>query len=749
MPTLTSPAPAPDPVTVDVTAAVADPRLDRLFALLPAYHRERDAEQGYPLKALLRVIAEQVNVVEDDIAQLYENLFIETCDDWVVPYIGDLVGWQPVPDAGLPPDETDRAEPRVLVPRREIAHLIRSRRLKGTVGLLDLLAGDVAGWPARTVQSFEQLAWAQHLDHPHPCRHRLADLRDMDALGRIDTPFDTSTRTVDLRRPDSHRTVGRFDIPSIAVSVWRLLSVPVTNTPACCIESAGAHCFTFSVLGQDAPLFVAPREPTASCGASSPPGELELPVAIRRVAFFEHSGDYLGTSLAIRTDGWAGVAGTGPQPVPPAQIVPADLSDWRYVPMLDHVAVDPVLGRIAFPPSQLPRKGVRVDYRYGFPANLGGGEYARPVIDPVGDFTLYRVGDDLPFKRLGDALAQWRTDQPLQAVIEFAASGVYVEPISIQLAAGQSLQLRAADRTRPVLRLIDWQTDLPDALSVTMDAGSRFTLDGLIVTGRPLQVTATEGGHTPDVCGASVVVRHCTLVPGWGIDCDCEPKRPAEPSLTLDNVRARVRIERSIVGSIEIHEDETRFDPIPLCIADSIVDATAPDREAIGAPGDTWAPATLDIRRCTVFGIVDVHAMTLGENCIFDGCVNVARRQVGCLRFSYVPTECRTPRRYACQPDGVVAAVKARLPNDAAAQAREIADETLRVTPQFVSVRYGSPAYAQLALDGPAEIARGADDESEMGVYHDLYQPQRSEVLRARLADSTPAGMDTGTFFAN
>ncbi len=42
-----------------------DDRTDRLYDLLPAIYRQRDAEQGYPLKALLRVIATQVNVVED------------------------------------------------------------------------------------------------------------------------------------------------------------------------------------------------------------------------------------------------------------------------------------------------------------------------------------------------------------------------------------------------------------------------------------------------------------------------------------------------------------------------------------------------------------------------------------------------------------------------------------------------------------------------------------------------------------
>ena len=722
-------------------------RNDRLYALLPAVHRLRDAERGYPLKALLQVIAEQVNLIEDDITQLYENEFIETCDDWVVPYIGDLVGYRPVADAGPPADAPNCTKSRVLVPRREIANLIRMRRRKGTLALLEQLANDVAGWPARAVEFFKLLGWAQHIDHLHLDRHRTANLRDMDALDRLGGPFESITRSVDVRRIDSARTRGRSNIPSVGVFVWRLKSHSVTATPAYCAEEAGPHCFTFSVLGQDAPLFVKPQpEPEPTHIAE----ELNVPAAIRRVAFDQRPGDFYGAglSLAIKTEGWAG--SKHGDPVPVAQLLPADLSGWAYVPPLNHIAVDPVLGRLAFPPSQLPKRGVRVSYHAGFPADIGGGEYPRTLLDPPVAFTLYRVGEHETFRRIADALEQWKDDHPAHAVIEIAASGAYVEPLNIHLADAQTLQVRAADRARPVLRLIDWQTDLPDALSITLGEGSRLTLDGLLVTGRPVRVVgARERAAAQAVCGGELVIRHCTLVPGWGIGCDCEPKRPSEPSLELSNVRARVRIEHSIVGAIQVHEDEVRLDPIPLCIADSIIDATSHVREAIGAPGARWAHAALTLQRCTVFGIVDVHTMQLAENSLFSGCVNVARRQVGCMRFCFVPVECRTPKRYRCQPDGVIAAVKARLPNDAAKQAREIANECLRVEPQFSAVRYGRPSYVQLALTCAAEITRGADDESEMGVYHDLFQPQRTANLRARLAEYTPAGMDVGIVFAN
>ena len=65
-----------------------------LYELLPAIYRVRDAEQGEPVKALLTVIAEQLGVIEENLAQLYDDQFIETCAEWVVPYIGDLIGYR-------------------------------------------------------------------------------------------------------------------------------------------------------------------------------------------------------------------------------------------------------------------------------------------------------------------------------------------------------------------------------------------------------------------------------------------------------------------------------------------------------------------------------------------------------------------------------------------------------------------------------------------------------------------------------
>jgi hypothetical protein len=758
------------------TTTSQDPRIDRLYELLPAIYRIRDAEQRYPLQALLRVIAEQVNVVEDDIGQLYENWFIETAEEWAVPYVADLIGYNPVLEAGLPGDEATwegRELNRLLVPRREVANTIHNRRRKGTLALLEMLASDVAGWPARAVEFFKLLGWNQNINHLHLDRARTIDVRRVEDLDLIGGPFDPLAFSVDVRRINSHRTQGRYNIPSVGIFIWRLKSYPVTHSPAFCAENAGPHCYSFSVLGQDAPLFIKPQpeaEPTHIAD------EMNVPAAIRRLAFAKHPESYYGQekSVAIWAEGWGGF--DPKKPVPLSAIIPADLSDWQYTPPLKHIAIDPVLGRFAFPPGQLPKKHVRVIYHYGFSADMGGGEYPRQLFDPspremetpdpddpsvkvrkMFEPTFYRVGAHQEFHRIGDALDHWKEEKPWDAVIELTDSSVYVAPIYVSLHEHQTLQIRAASGARPVIRLLDWQTDLPDALSITMARNTRFILDGLIVTGRPVHIHGRKRESPPNpvdpICGAEIVIRHCTLVPGWGLDCDCEPKQPAEPSLELYGIRATLRIEHSILGSIQIHEDEVKIDPIPVYITDSILDATDPAKEAIGAPGWAVAHAFLTIRRCTVFGIIDVHAVQLAENCIFNDCVNVARRQLGCMRFCYVPAGCRTPRRYRCQPDMVAQAVKEKFAAEAppntnrAAQAAEIASERQRVRPQFTAIRYGAPAYAQLAFACALEIKRGADDESEMGAFHNLFQPQREANLRARLDEYTPAGMDAGLIF--
>lgn len=723
--------------------------LDRLYNLLPVVYRQRDLEQGSPLQALLQVIAEQVILLENDIAHLYENWFIETCDDWVVPYIGDLIGYRPVRSAGEAAEDAVASLDQILTPRREVANTISYRRRKGTLALLDELSLATAGWPARAVEFDRHLSINQNLQHLRERRGQIANLRDVKDLDLLGTPFDSASHNVDVRSPNAANSPGKYNLPSVGLFVWRTRVYSATHTLAYRVRDSGDApdcCYTFSILGNDIPLYTNVVSGASSCRI---PGEHDLPAPIRRRDFAElTNGEWrasekyygAGKSVAIWVSKWAELDPS--VPIPREKVIPADLSLWNYRPKRDHVAVDPELGRIAFPLEQEPDGDVFTSYYYGFSAEIGGGEYERPIIVSTGSSNYYFVGQGEDFSTIGEACQEWRKDKPVHAVIEVSDSGVYTENIEVALDANQTLELRAANGARPILFLSDVHPGRSEPITVAGAAGSSFALDGFLITGRGFEVRGKLDTFT---------LRHCTLVPGWGLHHDNAPRRANDPSLVLSKTSARVIIEHSILGPIHVPVDPEASDPLVFQVSDSIIDASNWEGNAICAPGADIAGITLTIARATVFGVIRAHAIALAENCIFMGHVHVARRQFGCMRFCYVTPRSRTPRRYHCQPDLVDKAIREQsrtdqLPHEEAEAL--LRSEQSRAEPAFVSIRYGSPGYCKLSDACAAEIKIGADDRSELGVFHDLYQPQREQNLRTRLEEFTPAGMDAGIIFA-
>ena len=228
-----SPA-APQTLTLLEIAAMT-PSADRLYELLPAVHRLRDADQGQPLQALLRVIAEQVDVVEDDIEQLYDNWFIETCEDWVVPYIGDLVGYAPGSRGRRARRRDARPAPQpgpVPAPRRRATRSptgaagARSRCCRSRCADARRLAG--AG--GRVLRRWSRRAVARA---PRRRARPVADLRDGDALDALGGAVRAARAhgrhaAADRRAARPAATTSR----AVALFVWRLRSYGVTHAPA-------------------------------------------------------------------------------------------------------------------------------------------------------------------------------------------------------------------------------------------------------------------------------------------------------------------------------------------------------------------------------------------------------------------------------------------------------------------------------------------------------------------------------------
>lgn len=692
----------------------------RLYELLPAILRVRDAEEGGPLEALIKVLAEQAEVLEENLEQLYDDQFIETCAPWVAPYIGDLIGYRTLYGVS----------PKTGSPRAEVANTIAYRRRKGTASVLEQLARDVTGWNARVVEFFQLLATTQYMNHVRPFNHYAPDLRDWELLERLDTPFDRVAHTVDVGRIASGE--GLHNIPNIGIFLWRLGAYSLTRSPAFEVD---ARRFLFSPLGNSTPLFTRPQSEDEICHLAEP---INVPLPISRAVLDEYFERYYGAglSLQLHVDG----AAVAVSELQVCNLADAGGGDWAHEPQV-RVAIDPALGRIAFPVGLEPER-VEVSYHYGFSADMGGGEYER------GD-TLEALLQPVEHVSAPAAVQDALDNLAAGGAVEIDDSGRYEETLAIAIDAGSRLELRAANAHRPTLLL-------GGELAIRGGEDAEVTLNGLLITGASLRVPALDNGLR------RLCLRHCTLVPGIGLDLDGEPTQPGQPSLIVELDDVTVELDHCILGGVRAVPGST------VEIRDTIVDANDAAAVALADLDDESAGAVLSVEDSTLVGKVHTRRLDLASNVVFfaalaeldtwTAAVRSRQKQQGCVRFSYVPTPARVPRRFRCQPDLAIAeAVERALKanpglNEAQRQALAAsvtAGTRARVVPAFTDLRYGRPAYGQLSSACPIEIRAGADDEAEMGAFHDLYQPQRVTNLDVRLQEYLRVGLEAGVFFAS
>lgn len=126
---------------------------DKLWNLIPAVYRAEDTDQlnsNGPLRELVNRIGAQAAILRRSIDRLWEDQSIETCDDWVIPYIADLLATNLV-------QSLDARGQRI-----DVAKTIYYRRRKGTLAVLEEIAANITGWDARVVEFFRRLGRTRH-----------------------------------------------------------------------------------------------------------------------------------------------------------------------------------------------------------------------------------------------------------------------------------------------------------------------------------------------------------------------------------------------------------------------------------------------------------------------------------------------------------------------------------------------------------------------------------------------------------
>jgi hypothetical protein len=733
-----------------------------LFDLLPAIYRLKDAQlaqslnlQTGPLQSLLMLVDEQLEIVAEDLNQRYDDQFIETCAEWIIPYIGDLIGYQLVNGVAA----------AVASPRAEVANTISFRDRKGIVLVLEQLARDVTGWGAHAVEFFERLEAAQYLKHLRPYNHYAPDLRSWRKRTYADTAFDDTAHMVDVHSIASGR--GRYGVQNIGIFLWSLNAYGLQNIPATAVDASGQF-FRISPLGADMSLFNNPISQGSEI--TSPAQPVNVPDRLLRLVLSQDiqagvGSVYYGESASLAL--YLGGAFLNPY-----QIQVCDLSgpdgNWSNAPASGSpyaACIDPELGRIALstpiapaPPAGSAASQLQVSCYYGFNGDMGGGDYSRSE-----NFAVQVEASVLPFpdtsstprySTLQDALifATANLGGNLQVAIEIIDSGTYPlqssPALQVNVPAGVTVELRAATGNRPTLIL-------GGEILVTGAAQSAFYLNGVLIAYSPPSQGATlppallhaSTGGVPEP--STLTLTDCTLVPGWALTPAGQPPAAdvgqptllagqpqtayvGQPTLLVDEAGWQVTIQRSIVGGLWINQEAT------AALSESILDAGGPTAVAYAGADGVSGGGSLTLQGCTAVGKVHATLVTLisdsivwawlapGDSWIAAGGAALwsDRIQQGCVRFSYLPAGSVTPSQFECQTQGP------GVPE-----------------PVFYSLQYGDPGYCKLSPFTDDSIRRGADDEGEMGAFHFVLAPQREDDLRARLQEYIPVSLEFGLFY--
>lgn len=743
---------------------------DKLYSLLPALYRARDLEAGEPLRALCAVMEKEFRDLERDLVTLNENWFIETCEEWTVAYIADLLGIR-----GLRP-----GNPGVFSQRAFVANSLSFRRRKGTALMLEQLARDASGWPARAVEYFEHLSTTQNPNHVRLEAPVTADLRDAGRAELAGSPFEKMTHTFEMTVPASG---GRYSIPDQGIHLWRLQSYRFSDVEP---REISPGKYTVHRLGLDMPLFNIPRTRTDFSHFAD---EINLPVSLRRLALQKETEElrlavvngkvlrpvYFDPRFPVFTIKVEDPSTPGTfREISPEEILISDLRDWQTPPasltynifaqgtttpvsMPISVALDPELGRLTFPVTNSP-VSIRISCAYGAPGDMGGGPYNRydSVYADLPENPDWHggvmenpdpVSGELLYPDLNAAIAAWnqfltgKTKQ--RGLITIMDSRTYVLNAwtEIYLNDGSVLHIVAAKWPVTGKSLISAGERKPgkivpesvyplligDLRVRDADAGipGRLTLDGLLIAGR-IKVEPGDLGE--------LRLSHCTVLGAAPLTTRTQAALgvASDPILGL-NENLNLHSERCVIQGLDVAEKSR------IHLLDTILQTAVDGTPAINAPKSFVA-----LQTCTVLGESRMRIVEAG-NTIFTEAIFAERRQEGCVRFCYVNESSLTPQNFRCQPETAVRDFKEANPDNTDPDAVHLIRARMR--PVFRSETCGEPDYAYLSRFSMPEIRSGSEDESEMGAFSFLRGAQREANIKLALKDYLRFGREPVIIF--
>ncbi len=754
-----------------------------LYQRLPEIYRQRDIDQSPPnqLQAYLSIVENVLGAMYDNIGELYRDLFIETCDAWVIPYVGDLLGVT-----------TLSGTPWTL--RADVADAIALRRRKGTIHALELLAFDLTEWAAFCLELRDTLAWHQHLNHQRPdvqstvariegiARGGTAEIKDPALLSLIGTPFDPFSYYADFQ--PTGVGVLRRNLPDVAVFLWRLVanqvgpSMPVwratTVTGAALplagqavrfdMEPAGNPVVLFNISqivpSPDAPLVTTIDQvpgpiPTARLTQETPAGAPENYVSV-------NTYDAAAVPPATVTDTSLALQFHLPRAIFPADkwsFRGANLCGWETPldPPLENreIAIDPQLGRVVFGvetavEATALQNSLLVTWTYGAPGPVGahpGANLIAPASFLGATFATITVRHREDPLGLQKALANLDTatgpvlieiDDSMTHTLDLSAvAGVNLADAIPSLQLQFPLLIHATSENRPLVKLLNHPLAFRP-VSVVAGAGQtqpqvdsqvaalKVLFEGIYIDGAGLPA------GTPLVARAALPAlefARCTLNPG-GVASPNGTRGAMAPSFGLD---ARFGFTKNTeFGAFQPDPKITIYRSISgpigmesayqLQVQDSIVDGGA------GPGEDGSAAVAISSQASPLTGWGPVLCVK-GATIFGLTRVRSVTGSGGVFCHSLEAQDNQT----GCLRFSWFAPETNRLPQNFGC--------VTGVTLQFTGTTFGIPGYGQLSLDSDTTVLQKGPGSDEMGAFGFLLNSHKWRNLQIRFREFMPAGI--------
>jgi hypothetical protein len=768
---------------------MSSPRVP-LFQRLPEIYRLRDTEQSPPgqLEAYVNVMDDVLRAVRDNIEQLYHDEFIETCEDWVVPYIADLLGTTHL--AG---------DPWTL--RADVARTVFHRRRKGTLGAIESLAFTLSGWAAHAAEMFPRLAWTQHLNHQRPdaggappmslidsidqaVRGGTATLRDPGLLSLVNGPFDPFAHVVDVKPPvQKGGGVTGLNLPNLGIFLWRLedYTVPasqpampaapndivaLTPDPG---EAAFAVHFYLHPMGEPMVLFNTHRfhaddDPPELSALDAVPG----PMPKARLSEETPAGNP-DSYIKVRNYSTPPPgAPTGEDPglilhVPAAtfpattwHLRGANLCAWEQAlnPTLREyeIVVDPVHGRVLFgvatqAEADALRDKLLVSATYGYVGPTGANPISRadaPARWLEQSATKVDVSYYVSPTDLRDKLANLPAGGP-PLILEIqdsmtheldiaAVIGAGTEGTMSVLRLGRSLWIRAASGERPVIKLARPLAFRPDVVGTSLEDNLTVKLEGLYITRDPASFGVGDA-LIGQAALNSLEIDGCTLDPGGAIALDGTPGGTRQPiryamNLTNDYGFANPADTVAFEQKPELNITRSIMGPLAidsdyaLTLTDSVLDAGSGVEEA--------SPAY------AIHAATGAPATEWGPDLELSGLTCFGRIRVETIDGKggiFVHGLEAHDNQKGCIRYSYFADDVNRLPpNNACVFGAQAALA-------FTSEIFGAPGYAQLKLSCDRRVLENGPRRDEMGAFGYLRNTAKWKNMNIRFREFMPVGV--------